>query len=171
MSTVAPIACGFIMASSIVFAIATALGDPTNVGWVINGWSIASSVSFSLAGSMSDIFGRRNVMLAGQAISLIGSVRHVISVDIDYPQLQCSLLTLLYYLQIVAATARDLSALIAGSTLLGFSCGLVLVAYAAVPELCANKYRWVVVLECAQQHRNPLTGILARWESPLLRAS
>ena len=48
-------------------------------------------------------------------------------------------------LQIVAATANSLNALIAGSTLLGFSCGLVLVIYAAIPELCPYKYRYVSI--------------------------
>lgn len=143
MSIVAPIACGFIMASSIVFGIATALGDTTTVGWVISGWSIASSVSFSLAGSMSDIFGRRNVMLSGQFISLIGSVsRSFLNIDSPFSPCLCSLLTQMCSFKIVAATASNMSALIAGSTLLGFSCGLVLVAYAAIPELCPNKYRY-----------------------------
>lgn len=77
------------MASSIVFGIATALGDPSNVGWVINGWSIASSVSFSLAGSMSDIFGRRNVMLAGQFTSLIGSVSNFPLILATLARAQC----------------------------------------------------------------------------------
>ncbi|KAK4941295.1 hypothetical protein LTR10_018705 [Elasticomyces elasticus] len=114
-SIVAPIACGFIVATSILYQIGTALGDTTNLGWVVSGWSIASSVSFSLAGSLSDIFGRRCVILSGEVISLIGSV--------------------------IASTSTDLSTLIVGSTLLGFSCGFVLVSYAAIPELLPNKYR------------------------------
>ncbi|KIW90511.1 uncharacterized protein Z519_09158 [Cladophialophora bantiana CBS 173.52] len=117
MSTVAPLGCGFIVATSILLGIGTDLGDTTNLGWVVSGWSIASSVSFSLAGSLSDIFGRRHVLLAGQSISLVGSI--------------------------VAATAQSLGAVIGGSTVLGFSCGFVLVAYAAVPELCPNRWRAV----------------------------
>ncbi|KAJ9603453.1 hypothetical protein H2200_012231 [Cladophialophora chaetospira] len=114
-SIVAPVSCGFIVATSILFPIGTDLGDLENLGWVVSGWSIASSVSFSLAGSLSDIFGRRNVILAGEFISLVGAI--------------------------IAAVAQKLSTLIAGSTLLGLSCGFALVSYAAVPELLPNKYR------------------------------
>ena len=45
--------------------------------------------------------------------------------------------------QIIAAVAPNMSILIAGSTLLGLSAGLVLVIYAAVPEILPNKYRYV----------------------------
>ena len=43
--------------------------------------------------------------------------------------------------QILASVAKSLEVVIGGSTLLGFSCGLILVAYAAIPELLPNKYR------------------------------
>jgi MFS family permease len=74
MSTVAPLSCGFIIVTSILFGIGTDLGNIADLAWIVSGWSIASSVSFSLAGSLSDIFGRRNAILAGQLFSLIGAV-------------------------------------------------------------------------------------------------
>ncbi len=83
LSVVAPISCGFIVAVSILYDIGTDLGDLTHLGWVVSGWSIASSVSFSLAGSLSDIFGRRYVILLGEFISLIGAVGNFLSRSID----------------------------------------------------------------------------------------
>jgi len=67
-----------VLAVGILVPIGTALGDTTNIGWIPGGWSIASSVSFSIAGSLSDIFGRRNVILVGQGITVIGAVSLVL---------------------------------------------------------------------------------------------
>ena len=62
------------MATGILVDIGTDLNNTTDLGWIVAGWSIASSVSFSLGGSLSDIFGRRNVILVGELIALVGSV-------------------------------------------------------------------------------------------------
>jgi hypothetical protein len=66
---------GFILPAGILIQIGTELGDTANIAWLPGGWSIASSVSFSIAGSLSDIFGRRHVILIGQAMALVGLVR------------------------------------------------------------------------------------------------
>ena len=83
MTVVAPIAVGFIVATSILYPIGIELGDTTRLGWIVSGWSIASSVSLSLAGSLSDIYGRRNVLLIGQVVALVGSVSlpHLCEID------------------------------------------------------------------------------------------
>lgn len=78
LSTVAPIACGFIVATSILVNIGNALDGTDQIAWIVTSWSIASSVSFSLAGSLSDIFGRRYVILCGQLTSLVGAVSHTL---------------------------------------------------------------------------------------------
>jgi len=49
-------------------------GDMSNVGWIPSGWSVSSAVSFSLAGSLSDIYGRKHVIMAGEFLTLIGAV-------------------------------------------------------------------------------------------------
>ena len=87
-----------------------------------------------MAGSLSDIFGRRNVILAGEFISLIGAV-------MKFHNSFSRILADGSVRQIIAAVTKNISTLIAGSTLLGLSCGFVLVSYAAVPELLPNKYR------------------------------
>jgi MFS family permease len=74
VSFVAPISCGFILVTGILVPIGTDLGDTTNISWIVGGWSIASSISFSVAGSISDVFGRRYTLILGNIICLIGSV-------------------------------------------------------------------------------------------------
>lgn len=73
-SAVAPVSIGFLVSSAILYQIGLRLNNTTEILWVVAGWSIASSVSFSLAGSLSDIFGRRNIMLAANVFCLVGSV-------------------------------------------------------------------------------------------------
>lgn len=74
MSPVAPISSGFLIATSILVQMGTDLGNTTNIGWIVSGWSIASSVSFGLAGRLSDIFGRRYVIILGNLLAVIGAV-------------------------------------------------------------------------------------------------
>lgn len=77
MSFVAPVGCGFILATGILFQIGQSLGDTVNIVWIAGGWAVASSVSFSIAGGFSDIFGRRLPLLAGHVMVIIGGVRHL----------------------------------------------------------------------------------------------
>jgi MFS family permease len=78
-------------------------------------WSLTSAVSFSVAGPLSDVFGRRNPILVGQVIIILGCI--------------------------VASTAHSFANLIAGQALSGFGTGLLFVAYAGVPEMLPNKWR------------------------------
>ena len=71
----APISCGYIIPAGILVDIGTDLNNTADIGWVVSSWSIASSVSFALGGSLSDIFGRRYVILSGELLALIGAVR------------------------------------------------------------------------------------------------
>lgn len=121
----------FLLPATILVQIGTALGDTTNIVWLAGGWSVASSVSFSIAGSLSDIFGRRYVTLTGQALSIIGAVRMK---WIPFSRK-------LRFSQVVGGTAKTTSVVVAGSTILGFACGIVFVAYAGIPELLPNKWR------------------------------
>ncbi|KIW92961.1 uncharacterized protein Z519_06810 [Cladophialophora bantiana CBS 173.52] len=49
----------------------TDLGD---ISWIVGGWSIVPAISFSLAASMSDVFGRRWTIVAGEVIAIVGSI-------------------------------------------------------------------------------------------------
>lgn len=70
--------------TAILVSIGTDLGDTSHTVWIPGGWSIASSVSFSIAGSLSDIFGRRNIILFGEALAIVGCVSEHNRADNDY---------------------------------------------------------------------------------------
>ena len=92
-------------------------GSVQNIAWIPSGWTLGITVSFAIAGQLSDIFGRRNVILVGQAILIIG--------------------------QIVSACANQLGTIIAGMTIGGFGTGICFVAYSGLSEIVQNKYRSV----------------------------
>ena len=64
----------FLVISAVANPITSTLGAPQNAGWMISAWSLASSVSFPLAGAVSDIIGRRYVILFGQALLIVSGV-------------------------------------------------------------------------------------------------
>lgn len=125
------------LVTSILVPIATDLdGDTANITWIVGGWSIASSVSFCIAGSASDIFGRRWTIVSGEVLAIVGSVCHVIQnlpTKADFPQ-------------IVACTAKTTLTVAAGSTIIGFGCGIIFVSYAGIQELVPNKWRGLLGL-------------------------
>ncbi|KAK6375984.1 hypothetical protein LTS17_007234 [Exophiala oligosperma] len=115
LSYISPISCGFALSTGILVAIGTDLGDATRITWLVGGWAIASSVSFSMAGGLSDVFGRRWTIVSGQIFCIAGSI--------------------------VCATAKTVNTIIIGSTFLGFGCGIIFVSYAGISELLPNKWR------------------------------
>jgi hypothetical protein len=49
--------------------------------------------------------------------------------------------------QIVSATAGTVRIVAAGSSMIGFGAGCILVSYAGIAELLPNKYRYEALLE------------------------
>lgn len=74
LSYVPAISTGLLLPTGILQQIGLTLGDTENILWIPGGWSVASAVSFSIAGGLSDIFGRRYVLIFGQVLTLIGGV-------------------------------------------------------------------------------------------------
>lgn len=99
-----PIIFGFILATPILVQLSEILGGSKIDFWIPSGWGAAAAVGFSIAGRLSDIFGRRYVILVGQLLTIIGSA--------------------------VACSAKSMNQLIAGEVILGASIGTVSVAYA-----------------------------------------
>lgn len=99
-----PIVFGFLFVNPILVQLAQKIGGEDISFWIPSGWGVAAAVGFSIAGRLSDIFGRRPVILFGQLLTIIGGI--------------------------VAATANTMNQLIAGEVILGASIGTVSVAYA-----------------------------------------
>ena len=132
------------MAGSILNAISIEFGaSSAEVNWVLSGWAIASTVSVTAIGKLSDIYGRRWMMLVGNFFTLVGSVCYSPwSTASSWGPAPVVITELTYMFEkIVAATAQSVSAVIAGSTLIGFGFGFLLLVFTCVPELCAFKYR------------------------------
>ncbi|PGH14369.1 hypothetical protein AJ80_05959 [Polytolypa hystricis UAMH7299] len=92
-------------------------GDQSLVGWYVPAYTTASSLGLLIAGTNSDLFGRRIVLVAGNAICCIGFI--------------------------VSATARSSEPFIAGLGITGFGAGFCQMAMCAIPELMPNKYRHI----------------------------
>ncbi|KAK5358840.1 hypothetical protein LTR20_010805 [Exophiala xenobiotica] len=112
-----PIIFGFILVTPILVQLSQVLGGENIDFWIPSGWGAAAAVGFSIAGRLSDIFGRRYVILVGQLLTVVGAA--------------------------VAASAHSMNQLIAGEVILGGSIGTVSVAYAGISEILPNKWRGV----------------------------
>lgn len=99
-----PIIFGFILVTPILVQLSEKIGGSTIDFWIPSGWGAAAGVGFTIAGRLSDIFGRRYVILFGQLLTVLGGI--------------------------IAATAHSMNQLIAGEVILGLSIGTVSVAYA-----------------------------------------
>jgi hypothetical protein len=62
------------MPSQIIAQIGMSLDGLEDIAWIPGGWSIGAAVSFAIAGALSDIFGRRWVVMFGQMLVLVGAV-------------------------------------------------------------------------------------------------
>ncbi|KAH6672645.1 fungal trichothecene efflux pump [Plectosphaerella plurivora] len=113
------VALGFTCIASIVVPVTIDLGSDQDLAWVVGAWSLSTACSFSLAGPLSDVFGRRHLILFGQFVVMIGCI--------------------------VCGVGQSVVALIAGETVIGFGTGFVFVCYAGVPEMLPNKWRAVGV--------------------------
>ncbi|KAL2210417.1 MFS general substrate transporter [Sarocladium strictum] len=117
LTYVPAISTAFVMPTQILQQIGMALGDTDNIAWIPGSWSIGAAVSFSIAGGLSDVFGRRWVLLSGQGIILAGAI--------------------------VCSLAQTTLTVVAGTTLVGFGAGVIMVAYPGIAELLPNKYRGI----------------------------
>ncbi|OBT63436.1 hypothetical protein VE03_07134 [Pseudogymnoascus sp. 23342-1-I1] len=117
ISLTGPIVFGFLFVSTILVQLTHKIGGKNNNFWIPSGWSAAAGVGSCIAGRLSDIFGRRDILLFGQLLTIIGGI--------------------------VAATANTMNQLIAAEVILGASIGAVSVAYAGISEILPNKYRGI----------------------------
>lgn len=110
LSYVPAISAGLLLPTGILQQIGQQLGDTENIIWIPGGWSVASAVAFSIAGGLSDVFGRRWVLMSGQLLTLIGGVSS------DFvPKRERTVLT---SMQIIAAVANTTLQVAAGVTIM-----------------------------------------------------
>ncbi|KHO00504.1 trichothecene efflux pump [Metarhizium album ARSEF 1941] len=76
-------------------------GNVNNLNWIAGGWYLSGSIAFAMGGQLSDYFGRKGVVLAGQALLLVG--------------------------HLVGALAQTFNQLIAAMVIIGAGTGLVFV--------------------------------------------
>lgn len=88
-----------------------------NITWVALVYTLTSSVTLTIIGRITDIFGRRWVFTGGTFLGIIGSV--------------------------VCATAQSVNAMIGGMTIVGIAAATQLSYYYVMGELVPMKYRFV----------------------------
>ncbi|KIW14159.1 hypothetical protein PV08_06940 [Exophiala spinifera] len=116
------VACGFVgpilvvaLQSSVIEQIVTDLGDTKDLAWPLSAFSVAGAVAFSIAGNLSDIFGRRVVILTGNTMMIVGGI--------------------------IGADAHSVMRLVVSDSIVGASAGLIFVGYASISELLPKKWR------------------------------
>ncbi|KAK1958726.1 major facilitator superfamily transporter [Colletotrichum sublineola] len=110
-----PVGLAFLAVASIVVQVTRELDGQDQLAWVVGSWSLSTACSFSLAGPLSDVLGRRILVLGGQFVVAVGCI--------------------------IATTSHNISTLISAETLIGLGTGFVFVSYAGVPEMLPNKWR------------------------------
>ncbi|KFH43588.1 putative MFS-type transporter-like protein [Hapsidospora chrysogenum ATCC 11550] len=97
--------------------LAAQFGEPQSFVWFVPAYTTANSIAFILAGTNSDLFGRRIVLIIGNAICSIGFI--------------------------VTASAHSSMQFTAGLGITGFGAGFCQMAMCSIPELMPNKYRHI----------------------------
>ena len=128
------LACSILGVFPIITVIAMDVaGTMTNSSWMSSGWTLAGTIAFSIAGRLSDIFGRRYVLLFGQLVLIISYV-WFFAIQPWFGKWTDQ------KLKIVGATAHSLNQLIAAMAIGGFGTGIALVLYPGITEILPNKY-------------------------------
>ncbi|KIW14512.1 hypothetical protein PV08_07296 [Exophiala spinifera] len=63
----------FVLPAAVLLTINADIGPSTQLNWAPTAWTLAQGVVMTIAGSLSDICGRRNFTLAGNTMGLIGT--------------------------------------------------------------------------------------------------
>ena len=62
----------FVLPVAVLLTINADIGPSGQLNWAATTWSLSSAVVLTIAGRCSDIFGRRNFILAGNLFGLLG---------------------------------------------------------------------------------------------------
>ncbi len=64
----------FVLPVAVLLTIDADIGPSKQLNWAPTAWTLAQGVVMTIAGSLSDICGRRNFALAGNLMGLIGTM-------------------------------------------------------------------------------------------------
>ncbi|KAI1615939.1 fungal trichothecene efflux pump [Exophiala viscosa] len=109
---------GFAMPANTLGLIDADIGPSPNINWVALVWTLTVAVGYTLVGRLSDIFGRRYFFIGGAVLGLIGSI--------------------------VAATAKNVNALIGATVLLGLAASSQISFTYVTGELVPVRHRFIV---------------------------
>jgi MFS family permease len=105
--------------STILAYINADLGPDPSYTWIAVSWSLCAAIIVSIAGRLSDIFGRRYFMLSGGILSFIGAV--------------------------IGATGQNINQMIVSGVFFGVASGIQETFYACLMELVPYKRRTMYI--------------------------
>ena len=62
----------FVLPAALLLTINQAIGPSAQITWAATSWALSCAVVQTIAGRLSDIFGRRNYFISGNLLGLIG---------------------------------------------------------------------------------------------------
>lgn len=101
--------------SAIVNTINADIGPDASYDWIIVASLVATSTTAPVVGQLGDLFGRRNVLILGNILGMLGNL--------------------------VSAVGQNVNTLIGGSVLIGLGSGMHQIGWAAVGEIVPRKTR------------------------------
>ncbi|KAI8627941.1 trichothecene efflux pump [Xylariaceae sp. FL1651] len=110
---------GWVMPANTLTLINASLGNSKDIGWVATAWTLGSSIGFLLFGRLSDIFGRKYLVVGTSVLGLIG--------------------------YIIGAVAQNVPTLIAAELIIGIAAAGQLSFGIILGELVPNKYRGPII--------------------------
>ncbi|KAI1320317.1 trichothecene efflux pump [Xylariaceae sp. FL0255] len=113
---------GWFMPSNTLPLIDADLGNSPLIGWVATSWTLGSSIGFLLFGRLSDIFGRKYLVVGTSVLGLIG--------------------------YIIGATSQNVPQLIAAELIIGIASAGQLSFGIILGELVPNKWRGPIINVC-----------------------
>src|ERR1700744_2539039 len=103
------------MLSTILQVINADLGPSTSYSWIVTSITVAGAAVAPVVGRLGDIYGRRNFLLVGNLLAMIGTV--------------------------VAATATTVNSAIVGGTFVGVATSMRQLAWACLGEIVPKRDR------------------------------
>ncbi|OCK86293.1 MFS general substrate transporter [Lepidopterella palustris CBS 459.81] len=91
------------------------LGPKPYYAWMAISWTLANAILFTIAGRLGDLFGRRNIMIFGNLLAIVGTI--------------------------VGGTAKSTGIVIVGSSICGVGGGIQQTAPAALSEIVPKRLR------------------------------